>query len=39
MCHNNEVFEKLAGEWSNSYQGNPQPLLDWIEQAKVELRA
>jgi len=34
----NEVFEKLACEWSNGYQENRQPLLDWIEQAKVELR-
>jgi predicted nucleotidyltransferase len=33
----NEVFEKLACEWSNSYQENRQPLLDWIEHAKVEL--
>jgi hypothetical protein len=34
----NEVFEKLASEWSSNYQENRQPLLDWIEQAKVELR-
>jgi hypothetical protein len=34
----NEVFEKLASEWSSNYQENRQPLLDWIEQAKAELR-
>ena len=34
----NKIFEKLAYEWSSSYQENCQPLLDWIEQAKVELR-
>jgi len=34
----NEVFEKLASEWSSNYQENRQSLLDWIEQAKVELR-
>lgn len=34
----NEVFEKLASEWATDYQQNRQPLLDWIEQAKVELR-
>jgi hypothetical protein len=33
----NEVFEKLAYEWSSNYQENRQPLLDWIEQAKAEL--
>jgi hypothetical protein len=33
----NELFEKLAGEWSNTYQENRQLLLDWIEKAKVEL--
>ena len=33
----NEVFEKLACEWSNNYQENRQLLLDWIEKAKVEL--
>ena len=33
----NEIFEKLACEWSNSYQVNRQLLLDWIEKAKVEL--
>lgn len=35
----NEVFEKLACEWSGQYQEARQPLLDWIEQAKAELRA
>lgn len=34
----NEVFEQLAGEWSSDYQENRQPLLDWIERAKAELR-
>ena len=34
----NEVFEKLACEWSSGFQENRQPLLDWIEKAKVELR-
>lgn len=31
-----EIFEKLAGAWSSTYQENRQ-LLDWIEKAKVEL--
>ena len=34
----NEAFEKLACEWSSNYQEDRQPLLDWIEQAKAELR-
>jgi predicted nucleotidyltransferase len=34
----NEIFEKLACQWSGSYQEARQPLLDWIEQAKAELR-
>ena len=34
----NEVFEKLAREWSNSYRENRQLLLDWIEKAKAEIR-
>lgn len=33
-----KMFEKLAHEWSRDYQENRQPLLDWIEQAKGELR-
>jgi hypothetical protein len=33
----NELFEKLAGEWSNTYHENRQLLLDWIEKAKAEL--
>jgi len=33
----NELFEKLAGEWSNTYQENRQILLDWIEKAKAAL--
>ena len=35
----NKIFEKFARQWSSSYQEAHQPLLDWIEQAKVELRA
>ena len=31
----NDIFEKLALEWSSNYQENRQPLLDWIEKAKV----
>jgi hypothetical protein len=34
----NEVFEKLAREWSISYQENRQLLLDWIEKAKADLQ-
>ena len=34
----NKVFEKLASEWSSDYQENRKPLMDWIEQAKVESR-
>ena len=34
----NEIFEKLALEWSSSYQENRQLLLNWIERAKVELQ-
>ena len=34
----NEIFEKLAFEWSNSYQESHRFLLDWIEKAIVELR-
>jgi hypothetical protein len=33
----NEIFDKLAREWSSSYQENRQPLLAWIEKAKAEL--
>jgi hypothetical protein len=33
----NEIFEKLAVEWSSEYQENRQLLLTWIEGAKVEL--
>jgi len=33
-----EVFEKLASEWSNSYQENRQLIYDWIERAKLDLR-
>lgn len=33
----NVIFERLACEWSNDYQENRQPLLDWIEKAKAEL--
>jgi hypothetical protein len=34
----NAIFEKLACEWASNYQENRQPLLDWIEKAKAELR-
>jgi predicted nucleotidyltransferase len=34
----NEIFEKLAGEWSNTYQEKHPLLLEWIEKAKTELR-
>jgi hypothetical protein len=33
----NLIFEKLAREWSNEYQDNLQPLLNWIDKAKDEL--
>lgn len=33
----NVIFERLACECSNDYQEYRQPLLDWIERAKVEL--
>lgn len=33
----NEVFEKLAGEWSSTYQKNRHLLLEWIEKAKTKL--
>jgi hypothetical protein len=33
----NVIFEKLACEWSDNYQENRQPLLEWVERAKVEL--
>ena len=33
----NEIFEKLAAEWSGTYQENRHLLFDWIEKAKVEL--
>jgi predicted nucleotidyltransferase len=32
----NQIFERLAGEWSSDYQANRR-LLDWIEKVKVEL--
>lgn len=32
-----EVFERLALEWSSSYQENRQVLLDWIERAKAAI--
>lgn len=34
----NEVFERMAGEWSDSYEEHRGPLLNWIEQAKAEIR-
>ncbi len=33
----NIIFERLACKWSEEYQENRQPLLDWIERAKAEL--
>ena len=33
----NEVFERLAHEWSSDYQESRQSLFDWIERAKIEL--
>jgi predicted nucleotidyltransferase len=33
----NEIFEKLACEWSPTYQENRQLLLNWIDKAKAEL--
>ena len=33
----NEIFEKLAGEWSGEFLEGRQPLLSWIEKAKAEL--
>jgi predicted nucleotidyltransferase len=35
----NEIFEKLACEWSSTYQENRQLLFNWIEKAKFESRA
>ena len=35
----NEVFEKLAHEWSDRYQESRHLLFDWIEKAKAELRS
>lgn len=32
-----EIFEKLACEWSPTYQENRHLLLEWIEKAKLEL--
>ena len=32
----NEIFEKLAVEWSSEYPENRQLLLTWIDRAKVE---
>lgn len=34
----NEIFEKLAGEWSSEYREHRQLLLKWIEKARVEVR-
>jgi len=33
----NEIFEKLACEWSSEYQENRQLLLNWLEKAKAAL--
>jgi hypothetical protein len=35
----NEVFERLAHEWSDTYTDERQHLLNWIEKAKTELHA
>jgi len=32
-----EIFEKLACEWSTTYQESRHLLLEWIEKAKLEL--
>jgi hypothetical protein len=34
----NEIFEKLAVEWSSEYQESRERLLSWIEKARVEVR-
>jgi len=34
----NQVFEKLACEWSSEYRENRHLLLSWIEKAKLELQ-
>lgn len=34
----NEIFEKLALEWSGDYQKNRQLLFNWIEKAKLKIR-
>jgi len=34
----NEIFDRLAGEWSDEYQEGRQPLLRWIGKAGAELR-
>jgi len=33
----NEIFDRLAGEWSDEYEEGRQPLLRWIEKARAEL--
>jgi hypothetical protein len=34
----NEIFEKLAREWSGDYQENRQLLFNWIEKARLKIR-
>lgn len=34
----NEIFEKLACEWSDTYQENRHLLFHWIERARLEVR-
>ncbi|HSK88150.1 MAG TPA: hypothetical protein VK880_07340, partial [Anaerolineales bacterium] len=34
----NEIFEKLAVEWSSEYPESRELLLNWIEKARVEVR-
>lgn len=33
----NEIFDRLAGEWSDEYQEGRQPLSRWIGKARAEL--
>ena len=37
IWESNEIFEKLAGEWSGEFLEGRQSLLSWIEKAKAEL--
>lgn len=33
----NRIFERLACEWSNQYQGNLESFMDWLDKAKTEM--